>query len=153
MTTTDTAGPAAGVAPSWWAPAATLRERLSAPHPPAAPAAGPAAGLRTRSPIELTCDSVRSARLGADPRLMAALAAEPPARLAARLAKPRWAVFVEAAIAAAPRDARGGLRGRGDRARRSGGRSGGVRTGAAPAGDGGRRRAGRTGRSGRCRPR
>lgn len=102
MTTTDTAGPAAGVAPSWWAPAATLRERLSAPHPPAAPAAGPAAGLRTRSPIELTCDSVRSARLGADPRLMAALAAEPPARLAARLAKPRWAVFVEAAIAAAP---------------------------------------------------
>ncbi|MFF8195668.1 type 2 lanthipeptide synthetase LanM family protein [Streptomyces bobili] len=102
MTTTDTASPAAGVAPSWWAPAATLRERLSAPHPPAAPTAGPAAGLRTRSPVELTCESVRSARLGADPRLMAALAAEPPARLAGRLGKPQWAVFVEAAIAAAP---------------------------------------------------
>ncbi|MFQ6144322.1 type 2 lanthipeptide synthetase LanM family protein [Streptomyces seoulensis] len=102
MTTTDTACPSTEATPSWWAPAATLRERLSAPHPPAAPAAGPAAGPRTRSPIELTCESVRSARLGAGTPLVAALAAEPATRLAGRLAKPRWAVFVEAAVAAAP---------------------------------------------------
>ncbi|MET8948549.1 type 2 lanthipeptide synthetase LanM family protein, partial [Streptomyces sp. NPDC004542] len=102
MTTTDIACPVTGATPSWWAPAATLRERLSAPHPPAAPAAGPAAGLRPRSPVELACESVRSARLGADTRLVAALAAEPPARLAGRLTKPQWAVFVEGAVAAAP---------------------------------------------------
>ncbi|MFH9672011.1 type 2 lanthipeptide synthetase LanM family protein [Streptomyces sp. NPDC017405] len=102
MTTTDTAGPATQAPPSWWAPAATLRERLSAPHPPAAPAAGPAARLRTRSVVGLACESVRTARLGADARLVAALAAEPPARLAGRLAKPRWAAFVEGAVAAAP---------------------------------------------------
>ncbi|MFJ4525605.1 type 2 lanthipeptide synthetase LanM family protein [Streptomyces sp. NPDC088810] len=101
MTTTDTACPTTGAKSSWWAPAATLRERLSAPHPPAAPA-GPAAGLRPRSPLESTCESVRLARLGADTRLAAALAAEPPARLAGRLAKPQWAVFVEDAVAAAP---------------------------------------------------
>ncbi|MEU2065026.1 hypothetical protein [Streptomyces sp. NPDC013455] len=101
MTTTDTASPATEAAPSWWAPAATLRERLSAPHPP--PAAGPAAGPRTRSAVEQACESVRSARLGADARLVAALAAEPPARLAARLGKPQWAMFVEKAVAAAPR--------------------------------------------------
>ncbi|WP_240468368.1 type 2 lanthipeptide synthetase LanM family protein [Streptomyces dangxiongensis] len=102
MTTTDTASPVTGVTPSWWAPAATLRERLSAPYPPAAPAAGPAAGPRTRSAVEQACESVRSARLGADARLVAALAAEPPARLAGRLAKPQWAVFVEGAVTAAP---------------------------------------------------
>ncbi|MEU1013742.1 type 2 lanthipeptide synthetase LanM family protein, partial [Streptomyces sp. NPDC005890] len=101
MTTTDTACPTTGAKSSWWAPAATLRERLSAPHPPAAPA-DPAAGLRPRSPLESTCESVRLARLGADTRLAVALAAEPPARLAGRLAKPQWAVFVEDAVAAAP---------------------------------------------------
>ncbi|WP_158838952.1 type 2 lanthipeptide synthetase LanM family protein [Streptomyces sp. NRRL S-1022] len=100
MTSTDTACPTTEAAPAWWAPAATLRERLSAPHPPAAPA--PAARLRPRSPVELACESVRSARLGADDRLVAALAAESPARLAGRLAKPRWALFVEDALAAAP---------------------------------------------------
>ncbi|GGX92238.1 lanthionine synthetase [Streptomyces minutiscleroticus] len=99
MTTTDTVFPATGATPSWWAPAATLRERLSAPHPPAAPAAGPAAGARTRSAVEPACQSARSARLGADARLMAALAVEPPARLAGRLAKPQWAEFVEDAVA------------------------------------------------------
>ncbi|MFF8911123.1 type 2 lanthipeptide synthetase LanM [Streptomyces olivaceoviridis] len=102
MTTTDTACPTTEATPAWWAPAATLRERLSAPHPPTAPTAGPAAGPHPRSPMELTCESVRSAHLGADSRLMAALAAEPPARLAGRLAKPRWSVFVEDAVAAAP---------------------------------------------------
>ncbi|MER6693812.1 hypothetical protein ABT329_33280, partial [Streptomyces minutiscleroticus] len=102
MTTTDTVFPATGATPSWWAPAATLRERLSAPHPPAAPAAGPAAGARARSAVEPACQSARSARLGADARLMAALAVEPPARLAGRLAKPQWAEFVEDAVAAAP---------------------------------------------------
>ncbi|WP_221361680.1 type 2 lanthipeptide synthetase LanM family protein, partial [Streptomyces beigongshangae] len=104
MTTTDTAPPVTGTTSSWWAPAATLRERLSAADPPRAlPASpGPAAGSRTRSPVELACESVRAARLGADPRLMAALAAEPAPRLAGRLAKPQWAVFAEAAVAAAP---------------------------------------------------
>ncbi|MEU6587786.1 type 2 lanthipeptide synthetase LanM family protein [Streptomyces sp. NPDC046881] len=102
MTPTDTACPTTGATPAWWAPAATLRERLSAPHPPAAPTAGPAARLRHRSPVELACESVRSARLGADDRLVAALAAEPAARLAGRLAKPQWAAFVEDALAAAP---------------------------------------------------
>ncbi|MER5584735.1 type 2 lanthipeptide synthetase LanM [Streptomyces asoensis] len=102
MTRTDTARPATEATPSWWAPAATLRERLSAPHPPAPAQATPAARLRTRSPVESACESVRSARLGADTQLVAALASEPPARLAGRLAKPQWAVFVEGALAAAP---------------------------------------------------
>ncbi|MFC8452123.1 type 2 lanthipeptide synthetase LanM [Kitasatospora sp. NPDC057223] len=102
MTTTDTASSATWPTPSWWAPAATLRERLSAPHPPVTPAAGPPAGPRARSAVELACESVRSARLGADAGLVAALAAEPPLRLAGRLAKPQWAVFAESAVAAAP---------------------------------------------------
>ncbi|MEU1503415.1 type 2 lanthipeptide synthetase LanM family protein [Kitasatospora sp. NPDC005748] len=102
MTTTDTASRASGPAPSWWAPAATLRERLSAPHPPVAPAAGPTAGARTRSAVEQACEAARLARLGVDPGLAAALAAEAPERLAGRLAKPSWAVFAERAVAGAP---------------------------------------------------
>lgn len=102
MTTTDTASHASGPAPSWWAPAATLRERLSAPHPPAAPTAGPTAGARTRSAVERACESVRLARLGVDAGQAAALAAEAPERLAGRLAKPSWAEFAEQALAAAP---------------------------------------------------
>ncbi|MFJ9952067.1 type 2 lanthipeptide synthetase LanM family protein [Kitasatospora sp. NPDC091207] len=102
MTTTDTAPHASGPSPSWWAPAATLRERLSAPHPPPAPAAGPTTGARTRSAVERACESVRLTRLGVAAGQAAALAAEPPERLAGRLAKPSWAEFAERAVEAAP---------------------------------------------------
>ncbi|MFF8835264.1 type 2 lanthipeptide synthetase LanM family protein [Streptomyces sp. NPDC015130] len=94
-----------GLAPGWWAPALHLRERLAAPGSPT--------GALSRRAAERLADRVtalgqdeaflaRLAELGVDVPTVAALAAEPSARLAARTARPAWAEFVERAVAAAP---------------------------------------------------
>ncbi|MGV9290934.1 type 2 lanthipeptide synthetase LanM family protein [Streptomyces sp. NPDC003719] len=86
--------------PAWWAPGLSLAERLAAPGLPAAPA-GSSAG---RAPWDLGDGpgfALRLAHLGVDGATAAALAAESAERLAARAAKPRWAVYAEAALAAA----------------------------------------------------
>ncbi|WP_225823773.1 type 2 lanthipeptide synthetase LanM family protein [Streptomyces naphthomycinicus] len=86
---------------AWWAPALTLAERLAAPGLPAG-SAGPAAG---RAPWDLGDGegfALRLAHLGVDWATAAALTAEPAERLAARAAKPHWADYAEAALAAAP---------------------------------------------------
>ncbi|MGV9943171.1 type 2 lanthipeptide synthetase LanM family protein [Streptomyces sp. NPDC003401] len=90
-----------GLPLAWWAPALTLAERLTAPGLPAAPA-GSAAG---RAPWNLGDGegfALRLAHLGVDGATAAALAAETAERLATRAAKPDWADYAEAALAAAP---------------------------------------------------
>ncbi|MET9010323.1 type 2 lanthipeptide synthetase LanM family protein [Streptomyces olivaceoviridis] len=91
----------AGPPHAWWAPALTLAERLAAPGLPAAPA-GAAAG---RAPWNLGDGegfALRLAHLGVDGATAAALAAETAECLALRAAKPHWAGYAEAALAAAP---------------------------------------------------
>ncbi|MFB7587046.1 type 2 lanthipeptide synthetase LanM [Streptomyces sp. NPDC056169] len=107
--TTSTQDTTTGLAPGWWAPALHLRERLAAPGAPAAAPAGPAAGRladrladRVAALGQDEAFPVRLAALGADVPTVAALAAEPSARLAARAARPGWAEFVERAVASAP---------------------------------------------------
>ncbi|MEU3692143.1 type 2 lanthipeptide synthetase LanM family protein [Streptomyces narbonensis] len=103
--TTSTQDTTTGLAPGWWAPALHLRERLAAPGAPA--------GALSRRAAERLADRVtalgqdeaflaRLAELGVDVPTVAALAAEPSARLAARTERPAWAEFVERAVASAP---------------------------------------------------
>ncbi|MFI9290984.1 type 2 lanthipeptide synthetase LanM family protein [Streptomyces gardneri] len=103
--TTSTHDTTTGLAPGWWAPALHLRERLAAPGAPA--------GALSRRATERLADRVtalgqdeaflaRLAALGVDVPAVAALAAEPSARLAARTERPAWAEFVERAVASAP---------------------------------------------------
>ncbi|MFI6039784.1 type 2 lanthipeptide synthetase LanM family protein [Streptomyces sp. NPDC051315] len=94
-----------GLAPHWWAPALHLRERLAAPGAPAADPFGPAAARLADRVTALGQDEAfraRLAALGVDVPTVAALAAEPAARLAARAEQPVWAEFVERAVASAP---------------------------------------------------
>ncbi|MFD0148009.1 type 2 lanthipeptide synthetase LanM family protein [Streptomyces sp. NPDC055721] len=107
--TTSTQDTTTGLAPGWWAPALHLRERLAAPGAPAAEPAGPAAvrlanrlADRVAALGQDEAFGVRLAALGADLPTVAALAAEPSARLAARAERPVWAEFVERAVDAAP---------------------------------------------------
>ncbi|GGW08012.1 hypothetical protein GCM10010230_53640 [Streptomyces narbonensis] len=103
--TTSTQDTTTGLAPGWWAPALHLRERLAAPGAPG--------GALSRRAAERLADRVtalgqdeaflaRLAGLGVDVPTVAALAAEPSARLAARTERPAWAEFVERAVASAP---------------------------------------------------
>ncbi|MFE5711054.1 type 2 lanthipeptide synthetase LanM family protein [Streptomyces sp. NPDC056501] len=107
--TTSTQDTTTGLAPGWWAPALHLRERLAAPGAPAAEPAGPAAvrlanrlADRVAALGQDEAFGVRLAALGADLPTVAALAAEPSARLAARAERPVWAEFVERAVDSAP---------------------------------------------------
>ncbi|MFF2775400.1 type 2 lanthipeptide synthetase LanM family protein [Streptomyces sp. NPDC058052] len=103
--TTSTHDTATGLAPGWWAPALHLRERLAAPGAPAPEPSGPAAARLADRVNDLGQDEAfraRLAALGADAPTVAALVAEPAARLAARAERPVWAEFVERAVASAP---------------------------------------------------
>ncbi|MEE1752953.1 type 2 lanthipeptide synthetase LanM family protein [Streptomyces sp. SP18CS02] len=103
--TTSTQETTPGLAPGWWAPALHLRERLAAPGAPAAAPSGPAVARLADRVTALGQDEAfraRLAALGADVPTVAALAAEPAARLAARARRPVWAEFVERAVATAP---------------------------------------------------
>ncbi|GEK03921.1 lanthionine synthetase [Streptomyces sp. 1-11] len=91
-----------GLPLAWWAPALTLAERLAAPGLPAAASAGLAAGRAPWNVGDGEGFTLRLAHLAVDGATAAALAAEPAERLAARAAKPHWADYAEAALAAAP---------------------------------------------------
>ncbi|MDT0615230.1 type 2 lanthipeptide synthetase LanM family protein [Streptomyces lancefieldiae] len=104
-TTTSTQETTTCLAPGWWAPALHLRERLAAPGAPAARPSGPAMARLTERMTALGQDEAfraRLAALGTDLPTVAALAAEPRERLAARTERPVWAQFVERAVASAP---------------------------------------------------
>lgn len=90
-----------GLPLAWWAPALTLAERLAAPGLPAA-ATGPATGPAPWDVGDGDGFALRLAHLAVDGATAAALAAETAERLAARAAKPHWAEYTEAALAAAP---------------------------------------------------
>ncbi|MEV6615025.1 type 2 lanthipeptide synthetase LanM family protein [Streptomyces sp. NPDC051051] len=86
---------------AWWAPALTLAERLAAPGVPAASTSSAA----EHAPWDLGDGegfALRLAHLRVDGATAAALAAETAERLAGRVAKPDWADYIEAALAAAP---------------------------------------------------
>ncbi|MFE4664893.1 type 2 lanthipeptide synthetase LanM family protein [Streptomyces sp. NPDC056716] len=92
----------AGLPATWWAPALTLTERLAAPGPPAASAGTDAPGTLPWTAGDAEGFALRLDRLGVDAGTAAALAAEPAERLAARAAKPDWAVYAETVLATAP---------------------------------------------------
>jgi type 2 lantibiotic biosynthesis protein LanM len=90
-TPTPGGGPAAAVAdPAWWAPGLALHER-AATAPPAAPTGG--AADPALAPL--------AAALGWADGAVEALLAEPPAALAARTPRPRWAEAAERAVRSA----------------------------------------------------
>ncbi|MEV6579630.1 type 2 lanthipeptide synthetase LanM family protein [Streptomyces sp. NPDC051582] len=92
-----------GLAPSWWARALNLRERLAAPGAPVpAPADAPHSRPASWSLGDADGFAARLASLGVTQDAAYALAAEAPGRLAARAAKPEWARSVERMVAAAP---------------------------------------------------
>ncbi|MER5933053.1 type 2 lanthipeptide synthetase LanM [Streptomyces sp. NPDC002054] len=87
----------------WWARGLNLRERLAAPDAPAS-AEDAAPGSR---PAPWSCGdaegfAARLASLGVGAGLAYGLAAEAPARLAGRAAKPGWAAYIERAVAEVP---------------------------------------------------
>ncbi|MEU3253486.1 type 2 lanthipeptide synthetase LanM family protein [Streptomyces sp. NPDC006997] len=92
----------AGLPATWWAPALTLPERLAAPGLPEASTGTDAPGPMPWTAGDAEGFGLRLARLGVDGGTAAALAAEPAERLAARTAKPDWAAYAEAVLAAAP---------------------------------------------------
>ncbi|TDU75353.1 type 2 lanthipeptide synthetase LanM family protein [Streptomyces sp. KS 21] len=95
-----------GLAPSWWARALNLRERLAAPGTPVpAPADAPHGRPALWSLGDTEGFAARLAGLGAGEDVAYALAAEAPGRLAARTAKPQWARYIEQTVAAAPAEA------------------------------------------------
>ncbi|MFJ3170969.1 type 2 lanthipeptide synthetase LanM family protein [Streptomyces roseus] len=99
-----------GLAPTWWARALNLRERLAAPGTPVpAPAAAPHSRPASWSLGDADGFAARLASLGVTQDTAYALAAEAPGRLAARTAKPAWARSVERMVAAAPAAAPAGL--------------------------------------------
>ncbi|MFE2879667.1 type 2 lanthipeptide synthetase LanM family protein [Streptomyces roseus] len=92
-----------GLAPTWWARALNLRERLAAPGTPVpAPTAAPHSRPASWSLGDADGFAARLASLGVTQDTAYALAAEAPGRLAARTAKPDWARSVERMVAAAP---------------------------------------------------
>ncbi|MFF3859126.1 type 2 lanthipeptide synthetase LanM family protein [Streptomyces sp. NPDC002209] len=95
-----------GLAPSWWARALNLRERLAAPGTPVpAPADAPRSRPASWSLGDTEGFAARLASLGAGEDVAYALAAEAPGRLAARTAKPQWARYIEQTVAGAPAQA------------------------------------------------
>ncbi|MGW8782222.1 type 2 lanthipeptide synthetase LanM family protein [Streptomyces sp. NPDC055796] len=95
-----------GLAPSWWARALNLRERLAAPGAPVpAPADAPHSRPASWSLGDADGFAARLASLGTTEDVAYALAAEAPGRLAARTAEPEWARSIERAVAAAPLEA------------------------------------------------
>ncbi|MFI8275875.1 type 2 lanthipeptide synthetase LanM family protein [Streptomyces sp. NPDC085929] len=95
-----------GLAPSWWARALNLRERLAAPGTPVpAPADAPHGRPASWSLGDTEGFAARLAGLGAGEDVAYALAAEAPGRLAARTAKPQWARYIEQRVAEAPAQA------------------------------------------------
>ncbi|MFB6805934.1 type 2 lanthipeptide synthetase LanM family protein [Streptomyces sp. NPDC056387] len=92
-----------GLAPSWWARALNLRERLAAPGTPVpAPADAPHSRPAAWSLGDADGFAARLASLGTTEEVAYALAAEAPGRLAARTDAPQWARAVEEIVAAAP---------------------------------------------------
>ncbi|MFF5497681.1 type 2 lanthipeptide synthetase LanM family protein [Streptomyces aquilus] len=89
---------------TWWAPALTLTERLTAPGLPGAAAATAADGQQPWAVGDAAGFALRLHRLGVDDGMAAALAAEPAEHLARRTAKPDWASFAEEMLPAAPDD-------------------------------------------------
>ncbi|MFD7078686.1 type 2 lanthipeptide synthetase LanM family protein [Streptomyces sp. NPDC059918] len=95
-----------GLAPTWWARALNLRERLAAPGTPVpAPADAPHSRPASWSLGDADGFAARLANLGVTQDTAHALAAEAPGRLAARAAKPEWARSVERMLSAAPVEA------------------------------------------------
>ncbi|WP_051805339.1 type 2 lanthipeptide synthetase LanM family protein [Streptomyces sp. NRRL F-2747] len=95
-----------GLAPSWWARALNLRERLAAPGAPVpAPADAPHRRPACWSAGDEDGFAARLASLGTTEDVAYALAAEAPGRLAARTAEPEWARTIERTVAAAPAEA------------------------------------------------
>ncbi|MFF4850216.1 type 2 lanthipeptide synthetase LanM family protein [Streptomyces sp. NPDC001194] len=95
-----------GLAPSWWARALNLRERLAAPGAPVpAPADAPHRRPASWSSGDADGFAARLASLGTTEDVAYALAAEAPGRLAARTARPEWARTIERTVAAAPAEA------------------------------------------------
>ncbi|MEV0414737.1 type 2 lanthipeptide synthetase LanM family protein [Streptomyces sp. NPDC050448] len=95
-----------GLAPSWWARALNLRERLAAPGTPVpAPADAPHSRPASWDLGDTEGFAARLASLGAGEDVAYALAAEAPGRLAARTARPQWARYIEQTVAAAPAEA------------------------------------------------
>ncbi|MBD3577955.1 type 2 lantipeptide synthetase LanM family protein [Streptomyces sp. KD18] len=108
-TTAAAADRAGGLGPAWWARALNLRERLAAPG---VPAPAPAGAARTRPASWSLGDAAgfaaRLAALGVAEETAYALAAEEPARLAARAGDaPAWARYAEQVVASLPEDADG----------------------------------------------
>ncbi|MER6778772.1 MULTISPECIES: type 2 lanthipeptide synthetase LanM family protein [unclassified Streptomyces] len=92
-----------GLAPSWWARALNLRERLAAPGAPVpAPADAPHSRPASWSLGDADGFAARLASLGTTEDVAYALAAEAPGRLAARTAEPEWVRSIERTVAAAP---------------------------------------------------
>ncbi|MFI6146445.1 type 2 lanthipeptide synthetase LanM family protein [Streptomyces sp. NPDC051109] len=92
-----------GLAPSWWARALNLRERLAAPGTPVpAPADAPHSRPASWSLGDTDGFAARLASLGTTEETAYALAAEAPGRLAARTAEPQWARSIERMVAGAP---------------------------------------------------
>ncbi|WP_051695924.1 type 2 lanthipeptide synthetase LanM family protein [Streptomyces sp. NRRL S-244] len=92
-----------GLAPSWWARALNLRERLAAPGTPVpAPADAPHSRPASWSLGDTDGFAARLASLGTTEGVAYALAAEAPGRLAARTAEPQWARSIERMVAGAP---------------------------------------------------
>ncbi|MFR9676950.1 type 2 lanthipeptide synthetase LanM family protein [Streptomyces sp. TR02-1] len=95
-----------GFAPHWWARGLTLRERLAAGAATAAPAAAAPdrdawrRRLRTLDPDGAL--ALRLEDLALEDDVLAAVAVEPPARLARRSTTPPWARFVAEAVSRAP---------------------------------------------------
>ncbi|MFE2549781.1 type 2 lanthipeptide synthetase LanM family protein [Streptomyces sp. NPDC059355] len=95
-----------GLAPSWWARALNLRERLAAPGAPVpAPADAPHSRPASWSLGDADGFAARLASMGTTEDVAYALAAETPGRLAARTAEPEWARSIERTVAAAPVEA------------------------------------------------
>ncbi|MFF0219852.1 type 2 lanthipeptide synthetase LanM family protein [Streptomyces vinaceus] len=101
-----------GLAPTWWARALNLRERLAAPGTPVPAPADAPHSRPAPSPLGALGDSdgfaARLASLGVTQDTAYALAAEAPGRLAARTDKPEWARTVERIVAEAPAEAPAG---------------------------------------------
>ncbi|MFK0048492.1 type 2 lanthipeptide synthetase LanM family protein [Streptomyces sp. NPDC090741] len=92
-----------GLAPSWWARALNLRERLAAPGTPVpAPAEAPHSRPASWSLGDTDGFAARLTSLGTTEGVAYALAAEAPGRLAARTAEPQWARSIERMVAEAP---------------------------------------------------